>query len=352
MVWGVMTNKLISVCWPGGVVDIETRSGFVGDSREAVHALNIDTGEILWRTPVPARPLAIFGNGVSALQNSSVNQNELVIVTLDKITGIKQPQELTLVFPEWVTATVEASDSFNYEIAIEEDKLRLNWEAQQRYRGGAPPPDYLLAQLSQDRGTMQLDVVNNELTVQQITRSPEPEIPEQARAAMMFPYKRGASSQWHNEPWTFDGYSAVITGSFTNETQTLSMLKWRTGTNNLDPAVPLLTGQALVSEVTADGQFIFIHSELPEERSNQQWSVFSVSGGQKFASLKYEEGAKEPCILDTRVYYLDEDPPLSLRSAGETLTLKVKAVDISSSDLVWEKRISSRPTQKAPPLRP
>ncbi len=347
-----MATKLTFDCWPGGVVDFETRSGFVSNARDAVYALNIDTGEILWRTLVSARPVAILGNGVLALQNSSSTQNELTLITLDKITGTKQQQELTLVFPEWVTASVEPSDSFNYELELEENKLHLNWEAQQRYRGGAPPPDSLMAQLGQAQGTMQLNFENDELTVQPITKSREREMPEEVRQALIFPYQRGGSSHWHNEPWTCEGYSVVITGTFTNETQTLSMLKWRTGSATVDPAIPLLTGQALVSYVTADGQFVFIHSELPDEPSNQKWSVFSVSEGQRFALLKYEEGAKEPCVLDTRVYYLDEDPPLSLRKGGEMLTLKVKAVDISSSDLLWEKQISSRPTQKAPALRP
>jgi hypothetical protein len=347
-----MANKITRVCWPGGVADTELRLGFVGDTIGAVHALNIDTGELLWRTEVAARPLAIFGNGVVALLDPSVTENDLMIITLDESTGIKQQQEFTLVFPEWVSATVEPSDTFKYEVGIEGNKLHFNWEAQQRYRGGAPPPDYLLAQQSQAGGTMQLDLASNELTTHQMTSAPERPMPEEARQALIFPYQCGASSQWLNEPWIFDGHSAVISGSFTNETQTLSLLKWRTGSTSLDSVVEILTGKALVAYVTADGQFIFIHSELPDERSNQKWWVFSVSTGQRIALLEYEDGAKEPCVLDTRLYYLDEDPPPSQRSGGETLTLKVKAVDISSSALLWEKRISSRPTQKAPALRP
>ena len=194
---GIMANKLTLVCWPGGVADFETRSGFVGDMIGAVHALNIDTGEVLWRTDVCARPLAILGNGVLALQNSGSTQNELMIITLDKTTGVKQQKELTLAFPEWVSATVEPSDSFNYEVEIEESKLQLTWEAHQRYRGGAPPPDYLLTQLSQAGETMQINVANNELTMQPITGPRKHEIPEKAREALILPYLRGGSSQWH-----------------------------------------------------------------------------------------------------------------------------------------------------------
>lgn len=104
----------------------------------------------------------------------------------------------------------------------------------------------------------------------------------------------------------------------------------------------LIAGQALVTYVTPDGCYLLIHSEMQAQGS---WWLFSVVNGAQMAVLPYEEGAKEACILDSHVYYILENSAAGVR--GSTL----KAVDIVSGKLIWQRPLSSQRSERRPTLR-
>lgn len=344
------SDQLRPVFLPAGVAAPDQQVGYVATMTGGIEALDLLTGELLWRADVAARPVLVFQNLLAALGPVEGKSNALQIIELDRNKeGELVRESEALVFPDWVRATVTPDLFFSYEVSVDGNDLILEWEAHARYEGGAPPSALIQAQSTQDTaGAARFNLETGE--VRELPDAPERkiELPQGLREANLFSYQRGASSFWRTEPWAFDGGFAVLIGEFVEDRQTLNLQTWASN-GEIAPPITLLTGQALVSYVTRDGLYLFIHSELQSDK--QDWWLFSVNTGKGLTVLKYEEGTREACVLNSRVYYLVEDAASANRKDEETLRSTIKAVDVASGKLIWERLLSLRPTRKQAALR-
>jgi hypothetical protein len=149
-----------------------------------------------------------------------------------------------------------------------------------------------------------------------------------------------------------DKLAAAITGEISDDQQALQLQRWNPATAKVDKPVALVKGQALVSYVTPDGCYLFIHSETATESSHpahEPWWLFSVVTGKQMAVLNYEQGTKQACVLNSHVYYIVENPPPSL--GGEIIQSTIKAIDIVSGRLLWQHSLSPQRSRMRPALR-
>lgn len=338
---------------PLGVASPEEPVGYVADLTSGIDALDLLTGEPLWRVPFVARPVLVFENLLVTVRPVQDRTNVLQFIVLDRNKkGDLLLESDSLVFPDWVRANISQDESFSYRISVEQNDLLLQWSARARYKGGASPSARILEQSTQDAaGIARFNFRTGEVRELPVLAEEKIELPDILRGASLFSYRQGASSVWHTEPWAFDGKFAVVIGEVLDDAQTLKLQKWDAQTGESDQPVSLITGQALVSYVTPDGLFLFLNSEIESNDNKHDWWLFSVSTGKELAVLNYEDGTREACVVNSTVYFLVEDPPSPLRIGGETVQLILKAVDLTSGKLLWERLLSVQSSKKRTALR-
>jgi len=345
-----MADRVNPISLPAGVADFEGTAGYVAGMTRGIDAIELLNGEIIWRAELLARPLFVFEHLLLALRAIEDRTNCLQLVCIDRIKNgelVRESDPIEL--PEWITVNTVPDESFSYDVSADQSELIIEWEGHARYRGGASPSAHILAQSTQDAaGILRFNFRTGEVS-KSARDEKRIEMPGNLEGAIPFSYQRGASSIWHTEPWAFDGKFGVIIGEVSGDQQSLQLQTWDGASGKVDEPVLLLTGEALVSYVTPDGLYVLIHSEAQAQQHN--WWLFSTKTGKKLAVLNYEDGAKEACVLNSRLYYLVEDPPPAHRHEAEALRSTIKAVEISSGKVVWERLLSEQPTNRQAALR-
>jgi hypothetical protein len=352
-------DQIRPIFMPAGVAGPDKRAGYVSDTSGSIQALGLAEGELIWRSQFAARPLIVKGNRLAALRRATPDrENALQVVVLDRNDQGKLLIESdAIIFPDWVSATVLTNESFSYSVRVQGDDLLLEWEAQGRYRGGAPPPAFIQAQANKAAtGIVRVDLKTGKVRMVSAKSRSEIELPASLRESTLFSYQIGVSDTWETEPWVVDEeMAAAITGEIAEEQQALQLQRWNPVTGKAQKPVALVKGLALVSYVTPDGCHLFIHSEMPPDESSPEakapWWLFSVSTGKQLAVLEYEQGAREACVLDSHLYYIVDDPPPALRSDGDILQSTIKALDIVSGRTLWQHLLSSERSALRPALR-
>ncbi|HEX8142854.1 MAG TPA: hypothetical protein VF553_09680 [Pyrinomonadaceae bacterium] len=350
-------DQLKPIFLPAGVAGPDKRAGYFADAGASIEALDLSDGKPIWRSEVAARPLIVDEKRLAALRALKDQANALQVVVLDCADeGALLVESDLILFPEWVSAAVVTGEAFRYRVALEGNILLLEWEAHARYRGGAPPPRHIQAQATKaESGIAHIDLKRGKVKMLSAAGRSEVELPPALQQASLFSYQMGPSDTWETEPWTVDEkLAAAITGEIAEEQQALQLQRWNPKTGKVEQPVELVKGQALVSYVTPDGAYLFIHSEVGSESSpdaKEPWWLFSVVTGKQMALLGYEQGTREPCVLASHVYYIVENPPPALRSGGETIQSTLKAVDIVSGQQLWQRSLSPQRTRMRPALR-
>jgi hypothetical protein len=345
-----MSNQLKPVLLPAGIADSEGNVGYLAGMTSGIDAIDLLDGTVIWRAELIARPVFVFESLLVALRTIEGRINSLQLICIERIkNGAPVLESDPIDFPEWVVVSTRPDQSFSYDISADENELILEWEAHARYRGGAPPSAHILAQSKQDAA----GVVRFNFRTGAVSKSDRQEkrieLPGNLEGATLFSYQRGASSVWHSDPWAFDGKFGVVIGEVSGALQSLKLQTWNGDSGKIDASVLLITGEALVSYVTPDGLYLLIHSEAQAQEND--WWLFSVNDGKKLADLKYEDGAKEACVLKSRLFYLVEEPPLAHRQDAQTLRSTIKAVEISTGKVIWERQLSELPMKPKAALR-
>jgi hypothetical protein len=344
------SDQVRPIFLPAGVAAPDQQIGYVGGMAGGIEALHLLTGELVWQSDLNARPVMVFENLLAALSPVQGRPNALQLIEIDRKEGEFVRASDSLVFPDWVLAAVAPNLSFSYEVGADGHDLIFEWEAHARYEGGAPPSARIQAQATQDAaGVARFNLRTGKVTEFPAHDEKSIELPKSLREENLFSYQRGTSSFWQTEPWAFDGKFAVLIGEVLEDRQTLKLQTWDAKFRESAAPVSLVTGQALVSYVTPEGLYLFVHSELQNQK--RDWWLFSVITGKLLTVLNYEEVTRETCVVNDRVYYLVEDAASAPRQGQENLRSTLKAVDVASGKLLWERLLSVRPTSKQAALR-
>jgi hypothetical protein len=343
-------NTVRQLFIPCGVAEPSARIGYVAG--DVIEALDLLTGESVWQAGVAGRPVLINGRSVAALQNVPGVDSALQVVVLDAQDGRVVLTSSTLEFPDWASVAVVPDECFSYQVNSEDGALLLDWQACARYSGGASPSPYVLAQANKEAtGRFRVDLQTGAVTTLPPAARPGSP-PAQVPHGALMSYQMGASAVWHSEPWMIGEKLAAIVGEIEGDTQALSLLTWQPGAGERAVGAPLVKDRALVSYVTPDGRYVLIHSEAPADTPSGKspWWAFSAETCRRVAVLDYEPGAREACVLDSRLYYLIESPPTWQGNPAQQVVLKSRL--LSNGELAWERPLTTRITQAPPPPRP
>jgi putative pyrroloquinoline-quinone binding quinoprotein len=143
--------------FPRGVADPGAARAFVHDHAGTVLALDLATGEVLWRAGTALRPLSVVGDVVVAARVARRNAIELVM--LDARDGRELRASEPLALPDWAQASLDDTPDYALRAEAEGGAVVLRWTARARYRGGAPPSAMVQAAAEREaRGAARVDV--------------------------------------------------------------------------------------------------------------------------------------------------------------------------------------------------
>jgi outer membrane protein assembly factor BamB len=143
--------------FPRGVADPGAARAFVHDRAGTVFALDLATGEVLWRAGTGLRPLSVVGDLVVAARVARRNAIELVM--LDARDGRELRASEPLALPDWAQASLEDTPDSTLRAEAEGGAVVVRWTARARYRGGAPPSAMVQAAAEREaRGAARVDV--------------------------------------------------------------------------------------------------------------------------------------------------------------------------------------------------
>jgi hypothetical protein len=324
------------VFFAAGVADPDQRAAYVADGEGTV-AVGLSDGRMLWRTDRAEWPLISDGQRLVAASLHAEQPNAFELVVLDaQRHGAAVLVSDPVVLPDWVTVATQRRERFWMGAEVRGNLLRLDWEAQARYGGGAAPPPHVRRAAVRDlAGVVRVDLASG--AVEPVSLG---EQEERARAVRRPPL----ASEDLGDPWLAGTTVASLIWKVDGADQVLRLETSDPSTCTTSMQATLARGRGLVAQVAPDGGHLLVHQE-PARTGSDEWWVFSVTTGGRVATLTHDAGATSPALLGERVFYLVEERKESV------LTRALRARELTSNALLWELGLGERGMSAAPKLR-
>jgi PQQ-like domain len=152
-----MAQRITPARFPRGVADTSGNRAFLRGQAGALVALDLRSGNVLWRTTEPMRPLLARNDKIVAVRVSGPHTLEVVV--LSAADGKELLRSKPLILPEWANVSLDNTPDFRLHAEGEDGSLFIRWAARNRYRGGAAPGKEILQEARRDAsGEARLDV--------------------------------------------------------------------------------------------------------------------------------------------------------------------------------------------------
>ncbi len=336
---------------PKGVADPDGRTGYFAVDTGGIDAVDLADGSLLWHTGTASRPLYVSGERLIAQRPEPGKPNASRIVLLDLARhGEPVLTSDPVVLPDWVEARSWDPETFRVQARIEGGALVLDWEARSRYTGGAAPSREVLREAQRSAGgTVRVDLETGEVGGQAAEARRAPMRSAELREAVSPPVS--PEIVWQTEPWTAGDRQASLAMEESGDAMSLLLETQGSGASRgAGERMELARGAALVPSLSPDGRYVLVEPDEPDEKNEgrKPWWIFDASTGQRVATVPHEEGATEPCVVGPRLIYLVQEPPLP--APGEKVRKVIKARDLKSGELLWERPLSAVEAARAPRL--
>lgn len=121
------------------------------------------------------------------------------------------------------------------------------------------------------------------------------------------------------------------------------------------PPVRLMKGKVLWSMLSSDGKKLFVHQALPKEdlpAGDDAWWVFDLETGKQLAKLQLAKLPSDWALVSSRNlvdgrYYVLLERHFS-RGRKDVVERVLKAIDSTSSRVIWERAVWSPPALRIP----
>ncbi len=134
------------VCFPLGVADANGKIGYLLNFASGIDAIDLGSGQLLWKTSIASRPLIAFDDLLVAGAVGN-RPNVLTVSVLDASRTGEIKIQASVEFPQWVTVYPFDGPAFAIKASLQRSnrkcELLLEWRARSRYTGGANPPPFI-----------------------------------------------------------------------------------------------------------------------------------------------------------------------------------------------------------------
>ncbi|MEM1246088.1 MAG: hypothetical protein AAGK22_06925 [Acidobacteriota bacterium] len=312
----------------GIIVAPERQQVFVMAPNDAVDALDLSDGSLLWSDSAGAKPLGLHGNLLAVQPLGSVDT--LDIVFLDVLRpGSPAQVELPIALPTGVRASVDdqLGHSFRASVATRQGTPQIEWEHRQSPRGGArPEPQATAFTVTSERYV--LDLAQARVTAAPSAR-PAP-LPNESLA-----FSSGANV---STPPQRSGDLVVATalGDGRNE---LRLKRWQSQTGTELPDVVLTTPDFILDMPSADAQHLLVVERTGSGDREYTWRLISVATGNVVGSIESADSNAPFLVVGTTL--LRTTSPYRARRGERLVTYPptLSAYDLRSGTVLWRHEI-------------
>jgi hypothetical protein len=361
-----------SVHLPAGITDPARRTGFFGNATGGIDAVDLTTGELLWRNDEAGRPLLIDGGRLYA--QAGTRRNRLRVLAFDLARqGECVFESDPVVFPGWVVTGEAPGRSFRARWRLEDNRLLLDWEAEAWSDGGGRSPGLAFPLRKHAAGLVRIDLDGGppEMlpAVQPAAPANEPPRPPQAVAKHL----EKKALRWTGQAGHYflalelaevdpaEELRQLVEAAKANPTAAAKpkrdkpeyqLVLWAWDTASGAPVLTreLLRGRRPVVQTTLDGRCLCLRDALPspdemvasQVRANSGWSLYSALG-RPLGRIPYQPGTEALAVVGPRAYCLVAGPVRGPIDRPTERPRTLRAIDLKSGKTAWERPVAPRP---------
>jgi hypothetical protein len=329
-----------TVAIPHGVATPDGKTGFLVGPEGGVEAVNLEDGKTLWAAKGAVRPLAatdkrFFAEG----PGKDKKANGLTVLVYDLTADGKQVLESDPVtFPDWVVVGGGPGRTWSADARFEKGNLLLKWQANSFYYGGAaPPPEVEKAARKSASGVAQVNLESGKVEALDADKFPAgPKLPKELEKVQ--------------NPLVVGDKVMSLAVEQAGQEQKLVRKAWDLASGKELEPVTLMQGKSLFYLAGGDGKHVAVHQALVKEQLPQgdyAWWVFNLETGKEVIKFPYEEGTTGVSVVGPRAYYVVQTQKPG--GFAGVITRTLKAVDLKSGKVVWDRAVESTKIIPPPP---
>jgi hypothetical protein len=342
-----------SVPFPVGIADAAAKVAYVTNTAGGIDAIDLEKGDLLWDTKDPAKPVAVAGKKLVVQVPVAGKANAVKLVILDTAAkGKKLGESDAVTFPDWVSVGGDYGHSFTSRGRVQDGALLLSWDARAWYAGGARPTREIEERARKhDAGVAKVNLESGKVEMLPAEKAPaDTPLPKELAKVISQQYWTG--SDWQKKPIVAGKVAAALDlKNLGGDKAVLSLKRWDLASGKEEETVHLLEGRALWPQLAGDGRHLFVHQALVKEQlpaGDYAWWVFDLETGKQVAKLPYDGQLTDGVVLGSRLYYLASGPRKF--APGPTVQPRsVKAVDLKTGKLAWERPVQGVQILPPPP---
>jgi hypothetical protein len=312
-------EQLQPLLLPGGILDPNGKIGYFTNPTNGIDAIDLNDGSTTWTTNEASYPLLVTSNWLLAQKIIPDRSNAFQIAKLDLdrqscSIWLSEP----VVVPDWVSVRSPNTESncIVSQVRASTEHLCLDWQAFNRYRGGAnPPPEIVQLSHREGKGTVRIDLNSGVV-----------EMPIPADPASVIQKDASLEEPFGSDCWMAGQNSYLVRNTI--EGQQVLQLIMREG------SIELGRGKTLSTDVTLDRCYILVCPDVYADLE-QPWWIFSAETGQLLETVNYDPGThphlQAVSILNSKIYYL-----VNRSVAPQTTQSVLRAKDLSTGKILWE----------------
>jgi hypothetical protein len=369
----------LPTAFPGGVLDVTGRTAFVAGADGALEALDLLTGDVVWKTHEAQVPLLVVGDRLIA--QAGVKRNRMRLLTLDiKHKGEVLSESDPVVFPRWVVTGDSPGHTFEARWRLEGRKAVINWTASAWAESVDSSTHREPSTRKEGDGSARIDLETGSVETgpaEQVPPSPTAQLPRQLQkqavrwsrlidrhllalvlidadpSAKIAPTsdfhstKDGGEVPWGpKKPGTRD--DAVRVPKPREYILRLHAWDWLTGKPM--PPRDLIRGRRPTVLPTLDNEYLLLHDAgaAPDEMvssttaEQRAWDIVAVMTLQSAGKLPFVAGAHSPMVIDNRVYYLVAGPITGPLDRPAVRSQNLQVYDLATKKVLWERPIAGK----------
>ncbi len=345
------------ISFRSGIIDPVGNAVYLRHKTDAMEALDLKTGEVLWESKLAFLPLAADGKRLAALGLDKEKNRVPIVLVLD-VGGKGKPLVYSDELPEEAWLAERPASGSIATGRIENGKLWVRWTSGSGpFQGAAPRPEQFKravgeAQVDLDSGKVKV-IRNEKATGLRLPWEKEELVPDEklptplalemeALKGMFWPTSSPTTGMTAKPLPLGDKFVLVFWEKIPTGGTKLILRSWDRETGKPLEPTPLGEGGNL-SVLSHFDEYAFvldIGPQLPVEVQREAliW-VVSLKSGKVVTKMNYAQAAGPVCVLGDRLYRIHVSPGYGSPDHGSPGKRALCCVEMSSGREIWSRPV-------------
>lgn len=317
----------------GVIVDSKERTVYLMNPEHGIDAIDLSSGELLWRTTDAAKPLLLHEHRLIAQAESGASRMELPIVILDTRNAGTTLSEAAVPLPEGVQAMIDEGlgTAFDTSARVFGEDMILSWQYSQRGIGGARAAPDSGPRIASGHARIDLHTGTvKPLEPHQVPPVSPIDLPDRVERAI-------AREKLPRRLWQSGNVLALVVRGVDDGQHHAVLRRWHSDTGEPMPDVVVSSDEFTYRYVSADGRHILASRRAGTTSPAWTWRLYALETGTRVAEVGNDSPGARFFATPTGLVF--EAPPTGRIASGELVVdepPRLRAIDLDSGGLLWE----------------